>query len=114
MPLTVINTSPQSEDVWGRLRVRVATLTFDSSYDAGGESFVPSDVGLASFLAVVPLPDSNALGGNVVLYDYTARKLRVYRQRDPAAAGGADIPLTEVTAAVNLSTLVVRVLAIGN
>ncbi len=36
-------------------------------------------------------------------------KIEAYRQKDPAAAGGADIPLPEVTAAVDLSAVPVMI-----
>jgi hypothetical protein len=41
-------------------------------------------------------------------------KLKIYRQKDPAAAGGADIPLPEVANAVDLSGVTFFGLAIGS
>lgn len=110
MALTIANVNAQAEDVFGRHRVRLVTVTFDSSYPTGGESFTPADVGLSQIDAVFVSPDSNAAGGHTVQYDYTAETLKVYVE-EAVAAGG---PLLEIAAASNLSTLVVRVFVIGN
>ena len=109
MALTVAHRS-RSEDVSGRHRTRHVVVTFDSSYPTGGESFTPADVGLAEFDIVLVSPDSNAAGGHTVQYDYTAKKFKVYVE-EAVAAGG---PLLEIANATDLSTLVIRVLCIGN
>lgn len=115
MALTIANTHSQFPvvPVGNGAIAKVQTVTFDSSYATGGESLTPSNVGMSEFLAVIPLPDANALEGHVVQYDYTAQKLMVFRQTDPADAGGADVALVEVANAVDLSTLVVRVVCLG-
>lgn len=108
MALTVQNVNARADDTFGRHRVKIVKVTFDNSYASGGESFTPADVGMAAFDLVLVSVDANALGGYVVQYDYTAQKLRVFEE-EAAAAGG---PLLE-EGAVDLSTLVVRVLCIG-
>lgn len=112
MALTVasINGDGLDADVWGRSRVRVVDVTFDSSYDTGGESFTPSNVGLHEIDAVIVTGDT---GGYVIEYDRANQKLVAYQQTDPAAIGGADIPLTEVAAATDLSAVTVTAIAIG-
>lgn len=110
MALTVANRDARAADVFGRHKVVFSKVTFDSSYPTGGESFVPADVGLAEFDIVLVSPDSNAAGGHVVQYDYTAKKFKVFVE-EAVAAGG---PLLEIANATDLSTLVIRVLAIGN
>lgn len=88
----------------------VRDITFDSSYPTGGEAVVPADFSLSviDFLIV------GQAGGYVIEHDATNKKLKVYRQKDPGAVGGADIALVEVANATNLATLVVRVVAIGH
>lgn len=114
MALSVSNTSSRLQALsLGNAKAAVVNVTFDASYATGGESLVPSDVGLAEFYAVIPLPDANAEPGRVVQYDYTAEALVVFEQTDPADVGGANVPLVEVAATTDLSSLVVRVLAIG-
>ena len=113
MPLTVVqNQTPQSDDVWGRQRIRVARVTFDNSYAAGGESFKPADVGLSSFTFVDPQVDASvaAHAGRVIVYDYVNQKLRAFEEEGVAAGG----PLVETAAAADLSTMVLRVLCVGN
>jgi hypothetical protein len=109
MALTVANVDSFSDDVFGRHKVRIVEVTFDSSYASGGESLTPSDVGLSDISIVLISPDANALEGYVVAYDYTAEKLMVFEE-EAVAAGG---PLVE-EGAVNLSTLVVRLLILGH
>lgn len=58
--------------------------------------------------------DLGVSAGIVFEYDKTNKKIKAYRQKDPAAAGGADIALPEVTNGVDLSTNVFRFLAHGS
>ena len=110
MALTIANTTPQSGDVWGRQKTRIVTVTFDSSYDTGGESLTPASVGLSTFTFVDPQPDANALPGYILIFNYTTNKIMVFVE-EAVAAGG---PLLEASAATNLSTLVARVLCVGH
>lgn len=93
----------------GGSKVAVVSVTFDSSYATGGESLVASDVNLNTIDFVIVEPK----GGYVFSYDYTNAKIQAYRTKDPAAAGGADIPLPEVANAVDLSLIVTRALVVG-
>jgi hypothetical protein len=52
--------------------------------------------------------DISPAGGIVFEYVPATGKVKAYRQRDPAAAGGADIALPEVTNAVDLTAVVAR------
>jgi hypothetical protein len=52
-------------------------------------------------------------GGYVPRWDKTNGKVLVYRQKDPAAAGGADIALPEVANGVDLSSISFRFRAEG-
>lgn len=51
--------------------------------------------------------------GYVGFFDPATQLLKVYRQKDPANAGGADIALTEVANAVDLSAVKMYGLATG-
>lgn len=110
MALTISNVDSRSDDVWGRHKVRIVSVTFDSSYATGGESLTPNNVGLAQFDIVIPSVDANAEGGHVVQYDYTAQTLMVFVEESTAAGG----PLLEAASATDLDGLVVRVLCVGN
>lgn len=108
MALTISTTHSQFPliPVGNGVVAKVVTVTFDSSYASGGESFTPALVGLSEFLWVGPSPDANALEGNIVVFDYTAQTLMVL------GSGTTDAVLNEA-GADNLSTLVVRVLVLG-
>lgn len=110
------NNQPQMhvDDIWGRLaKVRTRVVTFDSSYDAGGEAFAPSDVGLSEFLTVLVSVDAGSTTpGYVVQYDYTAETLVVFGVEQDADAATTD-ELDEEDAAVDLTGLTVRVTCIG-
>lgn len=106
--------------VFGNKRVRTYDVEFDTSYPTGGESLTPSDAGLAAIDAVLPhgaAVNSDGSGGTdavAVVYDHTNQKLQAFRQTDPAAVGGAQVPLPEVTSTASLADFVVRVTFIGH
>lgn len=55
----------------------------------------------------------NPAAGLVFEWDKTNGKVKAYRQKDPANAGGADIALTEVATAFDLSAAIFRFVATG-
>lgn len=89
----------------GNLRVRRAKVTFDNSYDAGGEAVTAADFGMNTLVAVIPV---GGPAGYSVQFDVANSKLAAYR-----TGTSADTALNEVTAAVNLSAVSYYVLAIG-
>ena len=97
-----INFGPE---VPGSRKEVFTTVTFDSSYVTGGEPFTPAEFGLdrLDWLSVA------GANGYVATWDgsTTAPKILLYRQ---TAATGA---LVEVPNATNVSTVVVRVRAVG-
>lgn len=113
MALTIANVDARAEDVFGRHKVRIVTVTFDSSYPTGGESFTPANVGLAQIDYVGISPDAAVLPGYVVQYDYTDEVLIVFGVEQDADAATTD-QLDEEDDTTDLSTLVVRLLVIGN
>lgn len=76
--------------------------------------------GVAVTKALFDLPvsldhiDIGASAGYIAEWDKTNGKVKVYDQKDPAAAGGADIALPEVGNAVSLAAVNFRFLAQGN
>ena len=108
-------------DHWhdGKRQFMVGTLAVGAgplTYPAGG---VPVDFvagglqGTQKPLFVV----LDGIAGYVIVYDRVAGKIRVFQGKDPAAAGGADLPLQElgtdsaIPAALSGDTI--RFLAIG-
>lgn len=91
----------------------VSTVLLDNSYPTGGEALTKADLGFAATVDptfnVIALPTA----GYIPEYDHTNSKLLMYDQKDPAAAGGADIPLPQVGNTVDLSAVTVRVVATG-
>ena len=126
MALTVKNVNTLSEDTFGRHRVRFVDVTFDTSYDAGGESLTPGSVALAEIVGATILGNNS---GFLVAFDATARKLKVFNTlaahthvENTAAAytqnavtGAATAAAAgEVAAATDLSSVTVRLLVLGS
>lgn len=106
-----VSLKTDNHDVWGRLRVRLATITFDGSYATGGEAITPGQFSLHEFVQVhASARPTGAAAKRVVQWDPAAKTLVVLQGDNAAAAAG---PLVEVPAAADLSTLVVDVLVIG-
>lgn len=93
----------------GSSKLFVYKVTFDNSYATGGVSLTAANVGLS----VIDYCHVSNTAGYVFEYDYTNSKVIAYRQKDPAAAGGADIPLPQVANAVDLSAVVTRAFIVG-
>lgn len=109
MALTLQNVDTRSDDTWGRQRVRIVTVTFDSSYATGGEDLTPANVGLAEIAFVDTSPDSASAAGYIAQYNYSTKKLQLFVE-EAVAAGG---PLVELANATDVSTVKVRCLIIG-
>lgn len=112
MALTVAKISGVSTDfVEGNKKVRVRTVTFDSSYATGGEALTASDFGLRVLTEVRPhgaFRTTDATSAVTVSYDHTNAKLVAYWGN----AGSASV-LPEVTSTTDLSTYSGRVTAVG-
>lgn len=89
----------------GNKRIKVRTITFDSSYPTGGESLTAADVKLRKIEFVSDGVARNTAGTLAVntSYDYTNSKLFAYE-----TAGTVDTAHKEVTNATDLSTYSVR------
>lgn len=136
MALTI---SALKKDIAGNKRMHSGQITFDSSYDAGGESLTPNNIGLHNIENIEIMSAS----GFYFEYDYTNRKVKVLVPSVVIGAAGAatidDFPLTgtgastarsigldnaasgtvrfgaqqEVAASTNLSAVVARFIATG-
>lgn len=101
-------------DVWsdGRRLNAIGTLTFSGNYAAGGDSIdikgtAPQAGGLRWFSSKDPSwVEVAGKAGYFFEYDAANKKLKVRQQINPANAGGADIPLTELAAAAYPGALI--------
>jgi len=102
MPITISNSEQQS---FGSLRGVTATLTFDNSYAAGpGEPLTPAQIGLGEITAI---QFNQVEDGYSFHYDIANEVVIVYQP------DGADAVQREVTGAVDLSGVVVEIVAYG-
>jgi hypothetical protein len=83
------------------LRMAVGSVTLDSSYPTGGYALTPANFGLPALTFVIATAP-----GFVCRWSKSTQKLLLY------ATAAAATGITEVTAATNLSTVVVDVLAL--
>jgi hypothetical protein len=96
-------------NVEGKFASQIVDVTFDSSYSAGGESILPSEVGLKKIYGAVILgvKDTTSAGYHIV-WDYDSNKLiAMIGDSD----GVADGPFVEASG--NLTTVTVRVKFFG-
>jgi hypothetical protein len=77
------------------------------TYATGGVAVDPAKNELVEFVF------TGASSGYVSAWDSVNQKLLVYRQKDPGAAGGADIALVEVANAVDLSGVTFKFAGFG-
>lgn len=82
----------------GVVRLNLVEITLDTSYDTGGETVLPNQVGLSEILVFHPA----ASNGYTFEYDYVNKKLKAF-----SGAG------TEVTSGTDLSSIVVRAAVYG-
>lgn len=115
MALTIAKVTG-ADTVFGNKKVKVRTITFDSSYADNGESLTASDVGLRKIEQVIPNgPFRKSDGSDAIVpsYDFTNAKLLAFDQKDPGSAGGTDIAFPEVANTTDLSAYSGRVTFIG-
>lgn len=91
----------------------VSTVLLDTSYPTGGEALTKADLGFAATVDPTFNVTAQPTAGYIPEYDHVNSKLLMYRQKDPAAAGGADIALPQVADTADLSLVTVRVVASG-
>lgn len=82
-----------ADHVEGNKKVKVRTITLDSSYPTGGYSLTPSQVGLKSIDSVsgsIARATSGGATTRTVSYDHTNQKLFVYTTASAEAANASD------------------------
>lgn len=89
-------------------KIRRGTISL-GTYATGGIAVTPRNLEL---IRVDDL-DIQPTGGYLFEYLPSTGKIKAYRQKDPGATGGADIPLPEVANAVDLSAVTSRFRAEG-
>jgi hypothetical protein len=103
MALTVQKRTPSSANN-PNLKIAAYVISFDTSYTTNGLAW-----DLSADFDVVYAAVFEHQGGRV--FELTSKnapassKVKAYQQKDPAAAGGADIALPEVANATDLSAL---------
>lgn len=85
----------------------LVTIVPSTSYPAGGEVLDAS--GNTRFERI-----NCSAPGYVTEFIPSSQKLKIYRQKDPANAGGADIALPEVAATTDLSAVTFYGIAVGS
>lgn len=104
--------SVKDRNVWGDTPICILDITLDSSYPAGGYPMAETDIpgriraGVGTMRFVEP--NETTAQGYVAQYDYTNKKLRVFRN---AAGLGA---LVEVAGGVDLHLVTFRCLIVGD
>lgn len=110
MAVTVaLDTGAEGRDVEGDRAIRRGTITLNT-YATGGVAVAKADFDLWHSLVDLRVDTS---AGYLFEWDKTNAKVKAYRQKDPAAAGGADIALPEVANAADLSLILPRFRAEG-
>lgn len=94
-------------------RLHLYSVTFDSSYAAGGEAVTANDLGLDRIDVILP---PVTITGHTVVWDSTASKLRSFVDGSTAAVTGSTAAgpvMAESTAGTDLSTVTGTIIAIG-
>jgi len=100
----------------GWFKAMIADITFDSSYDAGGEAITPGMVGLSSIFYATAGSDTARKRLYTVTWDETNSNLMAFVNYARGSADTSGVRATyvrEATTSYNLSTLTVRMLFIG-
>lgn len=109
MPLVVaFDAQPGGRSTMFPRKVRRGTVAL-GSYATNGVAITARNVELNRIDDL----DVQPTGGYVFEYLPSTGKIKAYRQKNPADAGGADIPLPEVANAVDLSAIASRFRAEG-
>jgi hypothetical protein len=101
MPTLSITSIKQARDVMSTHKVLFFDYTGPSSYSAGGDSFVPNDVGLGNIDFIDVAQAWNGSAVRLVTYDKTAQKLVWY------------VPNTGAEASGDLSAYSARIMVVG-
>lgn len=101
MPTLTITAIKQARDVMSTHKVLFFDYTGPSAYVAGGDSFVPNDVGLGNIDFIDVAQAWNGSAVRLITYDKTNQKLVWY------------VPNTGAEASGDLSAYSVRIMVVG-
>lgn len=104
-----IDAGPDGRFVTGDRQIRTGTISL-GTYATNGVAVTKANFDLPVVLNHLEVDPS---AGYLFEFDKTNSKVKAFRQKDPAAAGGADIALPEVANAVDLSAVLSRFRASG-
>src|SRR5215471_2083413 len=105
-----IDAQPDGLGAAGNAYQRYGTINL-GTYATGGVAVTAAQFQLDDHIFDL---DVRPAGGYLFEFLKATGLVKAYRQRDPAAAGGADIPLPEVTNGVDLSSVSSRFVAVGH
>lgn len=94
--------------------VRRGTGNLGTSYTTGGMAFTKANLDLPVKVSRLEVDNAGGYVFETVSLTNSGGLIKAYRQKDPGAAGGADIPLPEVANAVDLSAVTFNWTASGN
>ena len=89
----------------GRQSVRTGTLSFDSSYPTGGESFPAA----STTLSTIRFVELNDCGGYICEYNYTSSTIRVYQASEHTHAVTLDTGASATTTATTSPSVITSV-----
>jgi hypothetical protein len=98
---------PDTEQIWGKVRIVMATYTGSASYGTGGDA-LPGNLGLRNIRGVFQIGQNTASAGILSEWNTTTAKLQLFW-----TGALVSTALAEVTAATNVSTMVWTVLVIS-
>lgn len=105
---TIATVTPFSKRTPGRIGQHLqfaGKLTMSASYATGGDTVSAKVLGMTKIMGGMVSCAGGVVFELIPDTDPATAKVKAYRQKDPAAAGGVDIALPEVANAVDLSAL---------
>lgn len=113
MAVVKTNKIPQQAASLGGLRARIIDVALATNdYTTGGIAVLPSEVSLAEIYGVAVLGQDAAVVGYLPVWDQVNGKVLLFQQTDPAAVGGANVALVQVTNASS-TAVTFRLLVLG-
>ena len=104
-----IDTQPDGHGSIGAMYAHVGTFNL-GVYATGGVAVAPAQLSFGDHIFHLSCEPT---GGYVFEFLKATGLVKAYQNVNPAAVGGADVPLNEVTNATNLAAIVGRFFALG-
>jgi hypothetical protein len=113
MAATIGLVSGGSENVWGRQRIRLVTITGDASYPTGGYALTGNQFGLRSIDGIIVLGCVTAATGIMPYWNTTTQKWQLFYPTNGATSPNAGEEIPNGTS-VSTITFTVAVLSIDD